>query len=149
LYKDKQKKEMENDYLKYWRVVKYYVKAKYGLTQAELEMLLFLKSEGYFDKDKFKEFDALISWNVNRFDKLRRDGWIEIFRRRDGKRKALYQLSMKSKRVIDLVYKKLNGEELPMSESHNPMFKKEVSYSSKVYRNFIKQMNAFIRQQRH
>ena len=52
---------MENDYLKYWRVVKYYVKAKYGLTQAELEMLLFLKSEGYFDKDKFKEFDALIS----------------------------------------------------------------------------------------
>jgi DNA-binding MarR family transcriptional regulator len=140
---------MENDYLKYWRVVKYYVKAKYGLTQAELEMLLFLKSEGYFDKDKFKEFDALISWNVNRFDKLRRDGWIEIFRRRDGKRKALYQLSMKSKRMIDLVYKKLNGEELPMSESHNPMFKKEVSYSSKVYRNFIKQMNAFIRQQRH
>ena len=140
---------MENDYLKYWRVVKYYVKAKYGLTQAELEMLLFLKSEGYFDKDKFKEFDALISWNVNRFDKLRRDGWIEVFRRRDGKRKALYQLSMKSKRVIDLVYKKLNGEELPMSESHNPMFKKDVSYSSKVYRNFIKQMNAFIRQQRH
>jgi len=140
---------MENDYLKYWRVVKYYVKAKYGLTQAELEMLLFLKSEGYFDKDKFKEFDALISWNVNRFDKLRRDGWIEVFRRRDGKRKALYQLSMKSKRVIDLVYKKLNGEELPISESHNPMFKKDVSYSSKVYRNFIKQMNAFIRQQRH
>jgi DNA-binding MarR family transcriptional regulator len=140
---------MENDYLKYWRVVKYYVKAKYGLTQAELEVLLFLKSEGYFSKDKFKEFDALISWNVNRFDKLRRDGWIEVFRRRDGKRKALYQLSMKSKRLVDLVYKKLNGEELPMSESHNPMFKKDVSYSSKVYRNFIKQMNAFIRQQRH
>jgi DNA-binding MarR family transcriptional regulator len=140
---------MENDYLKYWRVVKYYVKAKYGLTQAELEMLLFLKSEGYFDKDKFKEFDALISWNVNRFDKLRRDGWIEVFRRRDGKRKALYQLSMKSKRVIDLVYKKLNGEELPMSDSHNPMFRGNATYSGKVYRNFIKKMNSFIRQQRH
>ena len=149
MYKDKQKKEMENDYLKYWRVVKYYVKAKYGLTQAELEMLLFLKSEGYFDKDKFKEFDALISWNVNRFDKMRRDGWIEVFRRRDGKRKALYQLSMKSKRMIDLVYKKLNGEELPMSDSHNPMFRRDATYNSKVYRNFIKQMNAFIRQQRH
>jgi len=140
---------MENDYLKYWRVVKYYVKAKYGLTQAELEMLLFLKSEGYFDKDKFKEFDALISWNVNRFDKMRRDGWIEVFRRRDGKRKALYQLSMKSKRMIALVYKKLNGEELPMSDSHDPMFRRDATYNSKVYRNFIKQMNAFIRQQRH
>lgn len=140
---------MENDYLKYWRVVKYYIKIKYGLTQAELEMLLFLKSEGYFSKDKFKEFDALISWNVNRFDKLRRDGWIEVFRRRDGKRKALYQLSMKSKRVVDLVYKKLNGEELPMSDRQNPIFKNNVPYSSKVYRNFIKKMNAFIRQQRH
>lgn len=140
---------MKNDYLKYWRVVKYYVKIKYGLTQAELEMLLFLKSEGYFSKDKFKEFDALISWNINRFDKLRRDGWVEVFRRRDGKRKALYQLSMKSTRMIELVYKKLNGEELPMSDRHNPMFKKNVSYSSKVYRNFIKKMNAFIRQQRH
>ncbi len=140
---------MENDYLKYWRVVKYYVKAKYGLTQAELEMLLFLKSEGYFSKDKFKEFDALISWNVNRFDKMRRDGWIEVFRRRDGKRKALYQLSMKSKRMIDLVYKKLNGEELPMSESHNPMFRGNATYNGKVYRNFIKKMNSFIRQQRH
>ena len=112
-------------------------------------MLLFLKSEGYFSKDKFKEFDALISWNVNRFDKLRRDGWIEVFRRRDGKRKALYQLSMKSKRVVDLVYKKLNGEELPMSDRQNPIFKNNVPYSSKVYRNFIKKMNAFIRQQRH
>ena len=57
----------KHDYLKYWRVVRYFVKAKYGITTAELEMLLFLYSEKYFSKDKFHEFDELISWNVNRF----------------------------------------------------------------------------------
>ena len=81
-----------DDYLKYWRVVRYFIKAKYNITQGELQMLLFLKTEGYFSKDKFDEFDELLSWSVNRFDKLRRDGWIEVFRKNDGKRKALYQL---------------------------------------------------------
>ena len=46
------------DYLKYWRVVRYFVKRKYGLSQSELEMLLFLRSEKYFSKDDFDEFDA-------------------------------------------------------------------------------------------
>jgi len=138
-----------DDYLKYWRVVRYFVKAKYNITQGELEMLLFLKTEGYFSKDKFDEFDELLSWSVNRFDKLRRDGWIEMFRKNDGKRKALYQLSFKSKRLLNSVYKKLNGEEIPTSPSKNPMFKTKVSYTDKVYRNMIKEMNAFIKQQRH
>ena len=90
---------MEFNYLKYWRVVRYWVKAKYGLTTGELDMMLFLYSEDYFSKDKFKEFDELLSWNVNRFDKLLRDKWIEVFRKRSGKQKALYQLSYKAKRV--------------------------------------------------
>jgi len=67
-----------------------------------------------------------------------------------GKRKALYTLSYKTKRMIDSLYKKLNGEEIPTSPSKNPMFKRNVKYSDKVYRNFIKEMNAAsIRQQRH
>ena len=40
---------MNNDYLKYWRVIRYFIKAKYGLSQAELDVILFLKSEGYYD----------------------------------------------------------------------------------------------------
>lgn len=70
------------DYLKYWRVVRYYVKKKYNITQAELEMLLFLRSEKYFSKDNFDEFDELLSWNKNRFEKLRKEGWIDSFRER-------------------------------------------------------------------
>jgi len=140
---------MKSDYLKYWRVIRQFIKSKYGLTQADLDMLLFLYSEDYFSKDKFQEFNELLSWDVTRFDRLRRDKWIEVFRKHMGKRKALYTLSYKTKRMIDSLYKKLNGEEIPTSPSKNPMFKRNVKYSDKVYRNFIKEMNASIRQQRH
>ena len=63
----------KSNYLKYWRVIRYFIKHKYGLTQADLDMLLFLYSEDYFSKDKFEEFDELLSWDVNRFDRLLRD----------------------------------------------------------------------------
>lgn len=139
-------KKIENDYLKYWRVIRYFIKKKYGLTTAELEMLIFLYSESYFDKDKFQEFNELIYWDVKRFDKLLRDGWIEVFRKRHGKTKGLYKLSYKSNRIIKDMYKKLNGEEIPMDRTTNPMFKKKVGYTDKVYRNMIKEMNKATKQ---
>ena len=140
---------MQTDYLKYWRVIRYYVKAKYNISTGELDMLLFLYSEDYFSKDKFNEFDELLSWNVNRFDKLLRDGWIEVFRKRAGKTKGLYELSYKSKRMINSIYKKLNGEEIAETAHSNPLFRNDASYMDKVYRNMIVEINNFIKQQRH
>jgi hypothetical protein len=72
-----------------------------------------------------------------------------VFRKRMGARKALYELSYKGTRMITEIYKKLNGDEIPTSVSHNPVFKKNVSYADKVYRNMIIIMNATIKQQRH
>jgi len=140
---------LNSDYLKYWRVIRQYIKVKYEISQSELDVLLFLKSEKYFSKDKFKEFDRILSWDENRFDKLLRDGWIEVFRKRKGKTKGLYSLSYKSVRLLTSLYKKLNGEELPTSPSQNPMFLKNVSYTDRRYREAIMKMNEFIRQQRH
>jgi len=138
-----------NDYLKYWRVIRYFILKKYKLTTGELDVLLFLYSEKYFSKDKFNEFDELISWDVNRFDRLLRDGWVVVFRKRQGKKKALYEVSYKGRRMLGSMYKKLSGEEIPESPSVNPIFLKNVSYTDKVYRNMIIEMNKFIRQQRH
>ena len=140
---------MKSDYLKYWRVVRQFIKVKHKLSQSDLDILLFLKSEEYFSKDKFQEFDNLISWEKHRFERLRQEGWIEVFRKRMGKRKALYKLSQKAKRVTTSIYKYLNGKEIPTSNDGNPMFLRNVSYTDKVYRNFIIKMNAFIKQQRH
>jgi len=146
---DKSQKPPSNDYLKYWRVVRYYIRARHGITSPELEMMLFLYSEKYFSQDKFNEFDNLISWDKNRFKRLVRDGWIQSFRAKRGNRRAVYELSRKGKGVCDRVYKYLNGTEIPTTLAANPLFEKEVSYNDKVYRNMILEMNAFTRQQRH
>ena len=141
-------KSKVNDCLKYWRVIRYFIKQKYGLTTADLDMLLFLYSEDIFSKEKFEEFDNLLSWDEDRFDRLLRDGWIEVFRRRRKKFKTLYGLTYKTQRVISSIYKKLSGEEIPMDISNNPIFKKNVKFSDKVYKKMIIQMNEAIRQQR-
>lgn len=135
-----------DDYLKYWRVIRQYVKARYNLSQADLDMLLFLYSEGYFGKEKFKEFSEIVSWDEQRFDRLLRDGWIENFRAGRRGVKGLYNLSFKAKRMITSIYKKLSGEEIPMTAENNPMYKKNVKYSDKVYRNMITAMNKATRE---
>ena len=58
---------MKSNYLKYWKVIRYFIKAKYGLSTADLDMLLFLYSEEYFDKVKFDEFNTLMGWNRETF----------------------------------------------------------------------------------
>lgn len=140
-------KKRPNDYLKYWKVIRHFFKVKYGLTQPDLDMLLFLYSEKYFSRDKFFEYNNILSWDSRRFSRLMKEGWIEIFRERDGRKKTLYGVSYKTTRVIDSLYKKLNGEEIPTSLAANPMFLKNVKYTDKVYRNMILQMNEAIRQQ--
>lgn len=136
---------MKSDYLKYWRVIRQYTKVRYGLSQADLDMLLFLYSEQYFGKDKFREFNQLLSWDIQRFERLRQDGWIENFRGRGQGMKALYGLSFKAKKMIASIYSKLNGDEIPTNATNNPMFMKNVKFTDKVYRNMIKEMNKVTR----
>jgi hypothetical protein len=135
---------VSNDYLKFWKVIRYFVLRKYDLSSSDLDILLFLYSERYFSKTDFKEYDELLSWDVRRFKRLMENGWIQVFREKVGHKKALYEISHKGKTVITTMYKKLNGEEIPMSSSSNPMFARNVSYFDKVYRNMIKRMNAEI-----
>jgi hypothetical protein len=144
----------QDDYLKYWRVIRYYTLRKNNLKMAELETLIFLRSEKYFTKKKFDEFTQLYPWNSRRFDDLLSKGWIEVFSKpqthpRKKKFQTIYQLSLKSKRVVKDVYDKINGQEISLDPQTNPLFRKNVKYSDKVYRNMIIKMNEFIRQQRH
>ena len=141
-------KSPPNDYLKFWRVIRFYMKAKHGLTTADLDIILFLYSEGYFGKSKFDEFAELVSWENERFNRLHKEGWIETFRRKGTDGRALYQLSYKATRVVLDIYRKLSGEEIPTSITNNPMFRKNVTYNDKVYRNMVLEMNAYYREQK-
>jgi hypothetical protein len=124
------------------------MKAKHGLTTADLDIILFLYSEGYFGKSKFDEFAELVSWENDRFNRLHKEGWIETFRRKGTDGRALYQLSYKATRVVLDIYRKLSGEEIPTSITNNPMFRKNVTYNDKVYRNMVLEMNAYYREQK-
>jgi hypothetical protein len=138
-----------DDYLKYWRVIRKFAQVQYKLTQCDLDMLLFLYSEKYFGRDKFDEFDKLLGWDVMRFQRLVREEWIVKFRNQVGKRKALYKLTHKAESMIQSVYRKLSGEEIPVSSVGNRIFMKNVPYTDKVYRDMIIEMNKIIKQQRH
>lgn len=134
------------DYLKYWRVIRYWVKYKYGLSTPELEMLLFLYSEKVFSKKKFEEYEEIMSWDIKRFNRLLRDGWIQVFRRRVGKHAQLYQLSYKSNNIMKTVYSKLDGSIIGESPQINPLFKDDVTYIQRRYREAIKRMNKEIQE---
>tara|TARA_R110000803_G_scaffold166807_1_gene230138 strand:- start:1708 stop:2202 length:495 start_codon:yes stop_codon:yes gene_type:complete len=144
------RKPPEYDYLKYWRVIRYYIKARYGITTSDLDMILFLRSEGRFNRSKFNEFNEVFGWDKGRFERLLRNEWISVFRKKSGNyasQAALYEVSYKGKRMLTAMYRKLSGEEVSINNQVNPMFLKNVGYNDKVYRNMLIEMNAFIKQQ--
>jgi hypothetical protein len=146
-------KSNKRDYLKFWKVIREYFKVRHNLSQADLDMLLYLYSERYFNITTFREYEKIFAWDKKRFYRLIHEGWIELFASRQKGRpamrsKALYCLSYKAKRMINSIYKKLEGEEIPETMCNNPMFKKNVRFSDKVYRNMIITMNQELKDNR-
>lgn len=129
------------DYLKYWRVIRKFYCFKNDLSLADLEMLLFLYTEDYFDKTKFQEFNIVMPWEPLRFERLKRQGWIEVFRKGVAGRKALYDLSYKAKHMIADIYRNMNGEPLPAYVYTNPAQWTKKSYTTKTYSKAIQLMN--------
>lgn len=140
----KQPKERDYNFLKYLRVIRYYIKTKYEISLGELDMLLYLYDMPYFKKEDFNYYGNTMSWDKKRFYDMKEKGLIKEWRpggKRLGKA-TLYELSHKGKIICSLTYKKLMLEE-PISEDprSNPLFKSD-SYMDKIYKNVIKKMNA-------
>ena len=136
------------NYLKYWRVVRYFINAKYGISQPDLEMLIFLYDEPYFTRAKFKEFDKVFSWDNDRFDRLVRNGCVEKVSVESKSRLGVYNLTYKAKRIITYAYSLLHGKEFPTMPDNNPVFKRNVSFTDKMYRQVMMQINEVQRQHR-
>ncbi len=137
-----------HDYMKYWRVIRYWAKAKYKIGTPDIDMLFFLYSEQIFNKSKFKEFEECMSWDEPRFHRLLKEGWIHVWRKRTGNETTLYELSYQGKRLVNTIYKKLNGDEIAENPKNNPLFRHDASYMDKIYRNMILEMNQFIKQEK-
>lgn len=134
--------EPSSDYLKYYRAMRYWAKAKHGITQPDLEILFFLHSENLFKISQFQEFACNFSWDKNRFKRLQENGWIVLWRERKGNEAALYTVSQQAKILMNNIYKRLEGK-IPISEvpTNNPIYKKDATYAQKVNKRVFRRMN--------
>jgi DNA-binding MarR family transcriptional regulator len=136
-------REKQFNFLKYHRVVKYYIKNKYKISEAELDMILFLYDENIFTKDVFNDFARTMSWDKNRFSQMVSDGLIRKWRdRKETQRSNLWEITIRAKRICNHMYKKLTHQEIISEDPYRNEIFKGKSYMDKIYKDMIKKMNS-------
>ena len=128
-------------FLKYYRLVRKWACKTYGLSDAELELLIFLTHQNRFTRQDFKDGAYIMSWNKQRWDKLRSLGWIEVWRQRNRTtiKYTVYKVSFKCNHLVSRIYRILMGEEdIPITT--NNVFYKNETYTDKVFNKAIDDM---------
>jgi hypothetical protein len=136
----------KKDYLKWWRLVRRWAKAKSGLSLTDIELLLYLRGIPYFDQHDFEQYCKIISFDYRKLFWLRQSGWIQIWRKRSGKQKTIYELSRKSKNLVDQMYAYLEGELMPEHAPANPLYMKDSTYTERTSRIMVEARNKEIRE---
>lgn len=126
---------------KYYRLVRKWACKTYDILDADLELLMYLDCKGNFTRNEFKEGCYTYSWDKARWERLRRNGWIDVWRHRNRTtiKYSIYKTSYSAKRLITRIYNILLGyEDVPVSSSS--VFYKNKSYSDKVYNKALDSM---------
>ena len=126
---------------KYYRLVRKWACKTYNLKDADLELLIYLDCKGKFTRQEFIDGVYTMSWDKNRWERLRREGWIETWRHRNRTsiKYSIFKTSFKCSQLITRIYRILLAEEdLPMSERN--VFFKNTSYTDKVFNKAIDDM---------
>ena len=126
---------------KYYRLVRKWACKSYGLTDADLELLVYFDCLKRFTRNDYMNGTYLMSWDKHRWERLRADGWIDVWRQRNRttQKYTIYTTSFKAKQLITRIYKILLGEEdIPITESN--VFYKNKSYTDKVFNKAIDDM---------
>jgi len=119
--------------LKYYRLTRKWVCKTYGLTDADLELLIYLDCKGRFTRNEFIEGVYTYSWDKHRWERLKKEGWIEVWRHRNRTtiKYSIFKTSFKCSQIISRIYRILLGEEDPPFTERN-IFHKNKSYTDKV-----------------
>ncbi len=126
---------------KYYRVVRKWACKQNGITDAELELLIYLNCLDRFTRDEFINGTYIYTWDKTRWDRLRKEGWIDVWRHRNRTtiKYSIYKTSFKCNLLINKIYKILQGQEdIPMKSSN--VFYKNKSYTDKVMNKSIDDM---------
>ena len=131
----------ELNILKYYRLVRKWACKTYGLKDADLELLIYLDCKKRFTRKDFMDGVYTYSWDKMRWDRLRRDGWIEVWRHRNRTtiKYSVFKVSFKCSQMISRIYRILLGEEDLPTSSRSKFFNNQ-SYTDKVYNKAIDDM---------
>ena len=126
---------------KYYRLVRKWACKTYNIKDADLELLIYLDCKGRFTRKDFMDGVYTYSWDKQRWERLRRDGWIETWRHRNRTSimYSVFKTSFKCSQMISRIYRILLGkEDLPISD--RSIFYNNKSYTDKVYNKAIDDM---------
>jgi hypothetical protein len=131
----------EINLLKYYRLIRKWACKTNNLNDADLELLIYLDCKGHFTRNQFIDGTYTYSWDKNRWERLRKEGWIDVWRHRNRTtiKYTVYKLSLKAKHLIMRIYRIMLGEEdIPTSEKS--IFFKNKTYTDKVFNKAIDDM---------
>ena len=131
----------ELNLLKYYRLIRKWACKTYGLKDADLELLVYLDCKSRFTRNEFIEGVYTYSWDKTRWERLRKDGWIDVWRHRNRTtiKYSIYKTSFECSQLISRIYRiMLAQEDLPTSE--RSVFYNNKSYTDKVYNKAIDDM---------
>ena len=126
--------------LKHYRVIRKWASKTCDLKDADLELLIYLDAIEFFTKDDFKKGTYSYSWDNRRWNRLLKQGWIIVWRKRNRttQKYHIYKVSYKCKQLISRIYRIMLGEEeMPtkkLDKNNRYIYKvtaKAVSYANK------------------
>ena len=126
---------------KYYRLVRKWICKTYSIKDADLELLIYLDCKKRFTRKEFLDGVYTYSWDKSRWERLRRDGWIDVWRHRNRTTimYSVFKTSWKCGQMISRIYRILLGEEdLPTSE--RSVFYNNKTYTDKVFNKSIDDM---------
>lgn len=112
----------EMNLVKHYRIIRKWAAKNNNLTDADVELLIYLDCIDIFSKIDFKMGAYSYSWDNRRWNRLLQEGWIVLWRERNRTtmKYNLYKVSFKCKHLINKIYRIMLGEEdIPTSERRN------------------------------
>jgi hypothetical protein len=129
--------------LKHYRIIRKWACKNNGLTDAELELLIYLDCIDLFTKKDFEIGVYSFSWNNRRWSKLLQNDWVQVwrYRNRTTQKYNIYKVSFKGKQLISRMYRIMLGhDDIPTSERRNKLIAGD-SYTDKVLTHAIYNVN--------
>ena len=124
---------------KHYRIIRKWACKTNDLNDADIELLMYLEAIDLFTKDDFKKGTYSYSWDNRRWNRLLKQGWITVWRRRNRttQKYHIYKVSVKCKQLTSRMYRIILGEEdMPTTK-----LEKSNKYSFKVTTKAVEYVN--------